>query len=136
MTHQSGIWGHSSAAGNENYIIFCVGKEPRVAAAFRIWVTAMKLPFKSLKGRYNGVMEDSFIMREEDFQKVKHWAANEETVLLLGPCDARDRRPAKLIHKGGGIEHIGMFRACSKNEALFRPSWTYDPSLDLYFVAA
>lgn len=117
-------------------MIFCVGQNQILVSAFRAWATAGGIPFKSLKGSYRGRIEDSFIVAATNFPKVRKWADEQESVLHLGPCDARDRRPATLIYQQGGREHLGLFRACGRNEALARSSWTYDPTQDLYFVTS
>lgn len=133
-TNAPAIWGHSTPVGSRSYVIFCVGQEPRMVAAFRVWATAQGIAFKSLKGCYQGQTEDSFIVGIEDFPKVRPWTAGQESVLLLGPCDARDRRSATLLFRDGGRQQLGKFHACSKAAALSRSAWTYDPSQNLYFI--
>lgn len=130
-----GVWGHSSAGGQKEYVIFCVGQEPRMVSAFRAWAAAQGISFKSLKGCYKGKPEDSFLVAAEDFPSVRHWTTREETVLHLGPANARDMCPATLLYQDGGRQPLGLFRSCSRTAAFSRSSWTYDPSQDIYFIA-
>lgn len=129
-------WGHSSSIGSRAFVIFCVGQDIRKVAAFRIWATSENIGFKSLKGCYNGQTEDSFIVALTDYPKVTPWTDGEDSVLVLGSCDARDRRPARLMFNDGSSHHLGLFHSCSREEALKRQSWTYDPTQNTYFICS
>jgi hypothetical protein len=106
-----------------------------MVTAFRAWATAQGIAFKSLRGCYQGQAEDSFLVPLEEFEKVKPWTVEQESILLLGPCDARDRRPATLLFEDGSKHDLGLFRACTRTAALSRASWTYDPMQNTYFIA-
>jgi hypothetical protein len=128
------IGARSSAQGSERYVIFCVGLDQRIVMAFRAWARARGLKFKSLNGCYKGQTEDSFIINAKDFRKVAVWTQNQESILLLGPCNARDQRPAMLLYQDGGQEFLGWLRSVPANQALSSDAWTYDPTQDAYFV--
>jgi hypothetical protein len=134
MNYHSPVWGHSGSSGFDNFIIFCVGQDIRKVMAFRCWATSEKLSFKSLIGCYNGTMEYSFIVNAEDFHKVEPWTAGQDSVLHLGRCDARDRRPAKLVYQSGREDEIGLMQSCRRETALSHQSWTYDPATGQYFI--
>lgn len=134
MNCHSPVWGHSGSTGFDNFIIFCVGYNLRKVMAFRSWATDAEISFKNLIGCYNGTMEYSFIVKADDFIHVEPWTANQESVLWLGHCDARDRRPAKLIYQTGYEESLGLMQSCRRETALAQQSWTFDPSTNYYFI--
>lgn len=130
--NQSGVWGHSSRSGFNEYIIFCVGQDHRRITAFRSWAQHKGIPFKSLKGCYRGQKEDSFIINARDWDLVKPWTIKEESILRLGHCNARDQRPAQIEYADGRTEELGYMRSCRRAEAFARDGWTYCPTLNSY----
>lgn len=140
----SGIWGSSAASSTEYYIIFCVGNDLVRAAQFRSWALENKIGFKSLKGCYEGVQEDSFIVNYKDLNAVSPWFKDEESILILGPLFENGRlfgaRRATLVYVGNETRpasslELGRFTAQPREYALKQKAWTYDPSTGVYYVA-
>ena len=91
----------------------------------------MKLCF----GSWQGVIEQSFIMRQDDydtFVKPYGFTDQQESVLLV-PEDTR--QPCVLVYGNGTKMGIGPMREVSKEDAMAQAGWTYRPDLGLYFVA-
>lgn len=128
------VWGRSSPSISESYVIFCVGQDPVKIAAFRAWATDRQLGFKSLKGCYKGQMEESFITNLKNLPYIQKWLLEEESILLLGPANARDVRPAELVYANGKTEELGKFFSVGPETAKRYQSWTYDPLTDNYFI--
>ena len=116
------------------WVIFCVGQTPYKISAFKAFASHQKLAFKALKGCYKGVTEDSFLISLRDYEKVREWTQDEDSVLYLGMTNARNQRPAFLEYSDGIIEDLGLFTSVSRDEALKCDGWTYDPTTDIYYT--
>lgn len=127
----SGIQPHSRPG---KYVIFCIGQMPAKIAAFKKWYEHNRLPVKALKGCYKGMIEDAFITTEEAYEKLKQWTLQQESILVLGESDTTRNRPATLVYHTGEKKPLGYLRACSKHQALSSDGWTYDPTIDTYFI--
>ncbi len=130
----SSVWGHSSPQGFEAYIIFCVGTDKKNIQAFRRWAKKEHLNYKSLVGCYLGQRESSFITNARNYSHIEHWITSQDSILYLGSCDARDRRPAILCYKDGREDYLGKLVSVSADVAHQQHSWTYDPTQDTYFI--
>lgn len=146
---QTGLHGHSSEVGGREYIIFAID-DPTEVTEFQKYLDDTKVGYKLLMGAYTNtsgemVEEPSFIMQDVDFEEYveqKGYADCQESVLHLGPCDARDRRPASIvywdkIHNSGffGDEApIGWFQSCIEEVATAQPGYTYDPSTETFYA--
>lgn len=136
----SGVWGHSGAHGSASYIIFAIDDTSIAGGAqFRDWMTQHKIGFKALIGCYKGVTEQSYIINANDWAAVYETraCALQESILELGPCTARDKRPAKLIYQDWvkrPAEDIGFIQSVPEVEAKEYNSWSYDPQSKQYFI--
>lgn len=135
----SGIWGYSTPTAYQTYAIFCVGNDKVREAAFRSWATANGIGFKSVFGCYEGVQEASFIINQKDLPRCFAWYSKEDSVLLLGPAYREGKmhgsREASLYFlETGETRDMGRFLMVLREEALASDAWTYDPTLDAYFV--
>lgn len=136
---QSGLWGYSTPAAFENYMIFCVGNDKVREAQFRSWATSNGIGFKSLHGCYKGQQEASFIINMRDSARCFAWYSKEESVLLLGPSyregSSHGNREAHLYYLSTGhLEDLGLYQWVPRDEGLREDAWTYDPTQDEYFV--
>ena len=94
----------------------------------------VKLNGKVIKsfGMYKGVIEDSFILRRDDFEKhvlTSGFVDNQECFLYV-PED--QRQPAyNYYHRSGTTETVG--RLVSTTYMPLTDAWTYRPDLKLYW---
>ena len=129
----SGIHGHSQAYDG-NHIIFSGSNTTQLA----VKLDALNISYKKIFGCYHGQKEISFVTRAKhlinilEIEEVK----TEESILLLGEYDARDRRKASLIflHSQEKPEPIGWFRSTSKEVAVIKDNFSFDPSTDQYYI--
>lgn len=131
---ESGVWGLSTPYAYRNYIIFCVGQEPRKVTAFRSWASHNGIAFKSLKGCYKGQMEDSFIIAASDLTHIRPWIEGQESIMWLFPMAQYGKTPASLLYADGREEKLGHLVATAASEALRCTSWTYDPSTGIHYT--
>jgi len=131
-----GIWGHSSPIGANHYVIFAVGDDYITNAALKGWLFGHGIGFKPLLGSYKGKTEQSYIT---NYENLSHLFAigvlkGQESILVLGPCNSLDGRPASLMYlnpEGNALikrQDLGLFRSVSKTAAMAQDGWTYDPS--------
>lgn len=142
----NGIWGHSSAIGANEYYIFAVGDQTLITEkAFQQWCKNCHINYKPLVGSYAGKTEHSYIIGAADIIAVAiaGWLNKQESILHLGACDSRDRRKATLFYLQEGRDFndpsketvdLGVFQSVSREEAMQQAGWTYDPSIDEYFI--
>lgn len=100
-----GTWGHSSTVGGTEYAIFSVdrpGRSSLMAVATRqavqTFMSIRRISYKAVFGCYDGQIELSYVIKLSDLRALLDSGQldRQESVLLLGKCDARDRRPAIL----------------------------------------
>jgi len=129
----SGVWGRSTPAAYEDYIIFCVGQNPVKIAAFKSWALG-RFGFKSLIGSYKGQTEHSFIVNAKHFPEIADWTNGEESILYL-EANPGGYRKATLKYLDGREEPCGHFVPITNREYVLRQeSWTYDPTSGEYYV--
>lgn len=140
MSKNSGLHGHSTVVGGEQYIIFA--SDLPTDETLKV-LDGYNVPYKKLKGSYKGELEDSFIVNEKVFMLGKfphHLIQKQESVLHLGVADARDKRPATLLYNDligdAKVEKLGLFHSVPEEQAKEQDAWTYDPLQDQYFIAA
>lgn len=111
------------------------------AQSFVIFAGPKHVPFancKQLGGCYKGTREVSFLAPSSEWHAARTLALNfnQESVLLLGPKRHRDaHRPAILHYLDDRLpEPLGYFVPVSREFALAREAWTYDPADDQYYV--
>ena len=127
-----GLHKHST---DNNYFIFCVGQDPRHMNAFLASMAGQNVSVKSLIGSYEGTVEYSFISNMENYHIISPWLKDEESILHIHNYDSRDVPDATLrfLAEGRKVE-LGKMRNVPKDVALARPSWTYDPVYEKYFI--
>jgi hypothetical protein len=140
MGHAKDIWAHSSRAGSQQYVILAVDQ----VAAFKGFLVDMKIGWKPLKGMYNGRVEDSFIINADYLHTVMThgWLAGQESVMVLGITDSRDRRPAHLMYLSddGDMSHgkankpLGVLQSVSREEAQAQDNYTLDLTTGEYYI--
>ena len=120
-------------------IIFAIDNDndPHVVAKFmrhcdteramgRMW------PISMVIGCYNGQLERSYIVLAQEFDKVKDYVKDQESILRV-PADTR--QPCVLEYLSTGErESVGPMREVSAQEALQAMAWTYEPIEQKYFV--
>lgn len=143
-----GVWGHSSAIGANSYIIFAVGDDLIQQKGFMGWAAALGIGFKPLLGCYTHddgrkVTEQSFICNYDNLPAIlaAGWLRGQESILILGACDSRDRRPARLQYVSPlgddllpRVVDLGVLQSVTRDRALAASAWTYDPDLKEYFI--
>jgi hypothetical protein len=132
----NGVTPHSSDAGQGKYVIFSVSVWNLVDLVQVL--SSNNIGHKKLVGCYKGKEEDSWIIKYDDFPLVfkAGLLGDQESVLILGPCDARDRRPAKLafLNPLDNSKELGKFHSVSEATAKAQDAWTYDPGSKEYFI--
>lgn len=94
---------------------------------------SLNIPFKTVVGVYKGVKEESFVTTPRDaseFSTVLSLASHfdQESVLHLD-----SNRRAKLIFRGGQVEHLGYFTSVPEKIARAQDAYTQDGD-DFYIV--
>ncbi len=155
-----GIWGHSGFSGGESYLIATPDNDARGIMDVQDWfrdnvpVKDGSTGYKLVYGLYEGVREQSILFNARlwsedgvkggiDTDKVKGlWGffKKQKEVLLLGPADARDNRPATLLRVCTCCPHlfspcdIGKFTEVTKETALEADGYTYDPRTGRFYT--
>jgi hypothetical protein len=139
--HDLTIWNPHTHINN-TYIIFASDKSDDETHKF---LEDMAIGYKQLRGSYTSINtgevieETSFIINEKHWPYIEasEFIANQETVLHLAEplAHKQGRRPASLIalHDGSSIE-LGLLTPVSKEVAVTKQDWTYDPALATYFI--
>lgn len=144
----SGVWGHSSAIGANSYIVFSVGDDIIQQKAFMGWAASKSIGLKPLLGAYTHsdgrrVTEQSLIVNYNHLGAVLKagWLKGQESILVLGACDSRDRRNAELHYLtplGDDLKPhykvLGVLQSVDRDTALAEDAWSYDPSTGDYFI--
>jgi hypothetical protein len=91
----------------------------------------MKLCF----GSWEGMMEQSFIMRQDDFDTFVRNSGyvTDQASFLHVPDDVR--QPCVLEYQDGSRFGVGPMRKVTKDYAMMQKGWTYRPDIDCYYVA-
>ena len=92
-------------------------------------------------GSYKGVLEQSFIMTEDDFGAFIEGSIfidQQESVLLVEDGH-KGKTYASLHYLSGGVrdgEHVslGVVKSVDKEVALEQDAWTYRPDLNTYWI--
>ena len=83
-------------------------------------------------GSYKGVLEDSFILRADDFDRFvrpSHYVSGQESVLHVRGKDMH----CKLEIFYEGYVNLGRMVQMTKEEAYKQDGWTYRPDLNIYW---
>lgn len=119
----------------DNYFIFCVGQDHYRIQAFRTAMKEADVPIKPLLGMYKGASEISFIANMTDLETIKPWMNKEESILVIGRSDHRDKPTCTLeFLDTGEQEDLGNLLWVSRAEAMKRDSWTFDPIYGSYYI--
>lgn len=130
-----GTWGHSTVVGGQSYFITASHRPD----AFLGFLQEQGIGHKKVEGRWKGLVEDAFVINMNDLKKVyaSGWISQQECILVLGPCDARDRRPASLhgVKIATWSYDAGIFQQVTKEEAInsSEDGYTFDPVQQAYF---
>lgn len=101
----------------------------------------MEGAMRILMGSYKGVMEQSFICTEGDFNNhvsPMGFTTNQESVLRLYETSNGRTAPrsfADLIYNSDDTDSLGEFKEVSRELAMTLDRWTYDPMMDTYYAA-
>jgi hypothetical protein len=97
--------------------------------------------FKMVQGVYKGITEKSYVVNFNDAIKTQDLTKNQHSVLILDAIDDSGLRPASLQinpRRESGIPEAiiqGLyFKSVTKEYALSKDAYTYDPIQDQYFV--
>jgi hypothetical protein len=136
----------STEAAYEPLVIFALGNDMYREQEFKAWAADRGLDYAPVKGCYKGQTENSFVIRESNWNDVRPLCIGEESVLLLSPRFRNGKmygdRLASLLYLWTEhrvvyptwLEEIGLFQVASRKEALRSDGWTYDPVTEAYFV--
>ena len=101
----------------------------------------MEGAMRILMGSYKGVMEQSFICTEGDFNNhvaPMGFTTNQESVLRLYETSNGRTAPrsfATLVFPDDDTESLGEFKEVTRELAMSLDGWTYDPMMDTYYAA-
>ncbi len=145
-----GTWGHSDASGGTTYAIFSVdraGDKDLIEITSRrhavmAFMAGNGIDFKAVWGCYKGLQELSYVVETGDLPAIADTGliAGQESILELGACDARDRRPATLVYLTHSSlswikrEDLGLFQQVSEDVAKAQDGYTFDPTTNHYFA--
>ena len=126
-----------------SYIIFSIDNvtDTHTLAKFMRYIDTLNVMQKTkgsmqiCYGSWEGVIEQSFIMRRDDFDKhVRHsgYVSCQESFLHV-PADRR--QPCVLEYQDGTKIGIGPMQSVTKEHALTLSGWTFNPKLNEYFAA-
>lgn len=97
----------------------------------------LNIPWKPLKGKYEGVSEESFIVPFDEFDFICDIAERygQDNVLILDETEAHGLRKAHLHWlKDGYKQFIGWLKSVSKERAMRSEAYSYCPRLDTYWI--
>lgn len=130
----SSVWGHSSKIGGNRYVIFSHNHPGFMERTLE----NLGVSFKKVKGCYKGVEETAFVINYDNYtQTLENLLTHDcqESILVLGTSDARDKRPAELVFlESGQRRGIGLMQSVSEEEAKAQDAWTYDKLQNKYFI--
>lgn len=129
-----GTWGHSSLRGK--YFITSATD----FTAFRKFLADNKINNKEVEGYWQNMKEPAWVINQDNLGIVYESGliSDQQYILMLGDCDARDRSPAVLhpIAAETGPINLGLYQSVAQEVAEASLSgYTYDPTRDAYFVA-
>jgi hypothetical protein len=128
-----GTWGHSTVVGGNSYFISS-SYNPTGLLAF---LQEHGIGHKEVRGKWRDEEERAFVINMNDLKKVyaSGWISQEECILVLGPCEARDRRPASLhgVKNATWSYDAGLFYQITREEAMNADGWMFDPTQQAYF---
>lgn len=84
-------------------------------------------------GMYNGVLEDSFIIRGDDYNnhiRLSGYLKEQECVLHVRGKSML----CEFEYSGGEIEYAGRMLQVTASEAMTKSGWTYRPDLNIYWT--
>lgn len=89
-------------------------------------------PIVQLIGCYKGQLENSYLIRADQFHHVKEYVKGQESVLHV-PGDSRQPCVLEFVASGKRVS-VGPMHKVGPDYAMTRNSWTYNPAADSYFV--
>jgi hypothetical protein len=88
-------------------------------------------------GMWKGVMEQSFLMCEEDFYQYvwdSDWVEDQEAFLIVEVGPKGNQSAYLLDSDRASAEYMGELKEVSFKEAAKHDGWTYRPDLNLYWI--
>lgn len=93
----------------------------------------LKGTMKLCIGSYNGILEDSFIIRGDDFERYirsSGYLDNQESLLHV-----RGKGMVCVFeYLVGGLDPAGRLVQVNASEAMTKSGWTYRPDLNIYWT--
>lgn len=93
----------------------------------------LKGTMKLCIGSYNGILEDSFIIRKDDFEERIRSSGhidNQESILHIRGKDML----CEFEYLNGGFDRAGRLVQVTASEAMTKSGWTYRPDLNIYWT--
>ena len=84
-------------------------------------------------GMYNGVLEDSFIVRGDDYAnhvRLSGYVSNQESILHVRGKSMM----CEFEFLNGGFDTGGRMVQVTASEAMTKSGWTYRPDLNIYWT--
>ncbi len=138
---ETGIWGHSSKEGSNKYFMISLPSVGKEYDAFKAALKKLDISSKDMTGcvldrETNTLTTDrSLLINSEHYNVIEDALLLPRDVLLLGPTDARDRRPCTgLDRETNKLYHIGSMRSVSYVAAHDDGSFVVDPETCQHFV--
>lgn len=142
MNNNLCIQNHSKP--DKKYVIFSVYKSNKSRSENEHYnlmasneLDELNIPYKHLKGKYEGVAEESFITSFDNFDFALDIAErnSQDNVLILDETEAHGLRKAYLHWvKDGYKQFIGWLKSVSKERAIRNGDYSYCPMLDTYWI--
>ena len=117
---------------NEKYLVF---ESDFSENRTRQILSDRKVPFKVVEGKYKSITNPAYIVNIMSALKIVDLIENQDTVMELSPVNHKGTREATLVRKDFTEAHMGDFKPVSKEYAMAKESYTYDPTTNQYFVA-
>lgn len=129
----SGVSGHSMPTKAGLYIIFATDGHSR--QFIEVEFQRLGVAYKPLDGCFDGAREESYIVHEDDWQKVRPFTVNERAILIVGDIEAGSRPAwiAELNDPGRYPRWAGMFCMATNEHAMQQDAWTLDLNTGYYW---
>jgi hypothetical protein len=119
-----GTWGHSTEAGFEGYFMVTF-KDHKLIKAFIRYLDKTQTGHQMFLGTdgkppYEGEesKDISFLINYKNYERIANDLMLPSDVMLVGSCDARDRRPASALDRlTGRVTPLGYLRSVSPDQA-------------------
>jgi len=124
-----------------NYVIFSIDNctDVHVLAKFLRHVDTkralgyMRGEMKLCLESYEGVLEQSFLMRRDDFDAIVQpfgYVDGQECLMVV----SGKRMHSWLLYSDGDVKPLGYLKQVTKDQALAKDAWTYRMDINAYFI--